>query len=583
MFNESAGELIHRDGRDFIRTRPEMSGIAIYGPYETLEPGSYKVEFLIVPLGEPVDERDPLCAVVDIIAESGVKLIDSFAFRSDIVESRLIIFFRTDRRLHGVEYRLYVNGVEPLLLGETPFAAPVSSSESSSQRRRVSRRWEERPEIVRDLFFAGIGLAARGEELVVTIGSSLFSLNTPEDFGMVEELILKHTFSIKYPAPVSFTSDEEMGNFSGSLLVGFGAETSYGKIAFLILKHVMDGIYGSHRHLHCSTLSQLHQHWSGPKGKPVLITTDGPDIGLSLLLTTSHIPIIGFFDDPRDAVIESMTFDGFTVDDAIRICTKRFCCLAAFAGSDDVHIFDPPNRRGSLLELVESICVAVTAETNASLAARVVERLGAEYGVSTDDTVAQSVRRLRAGDGPRRHFTAAEESLIEWFAHNYGPVQFGLDQTIEWPRRLFSVGLNGETGETTVDLIGSARYIFWGPYLHLPFGTWRASIQFEVAENFSGNEIEADIWLPDSQTEIARRMTKLPVQGHFQFTLDFLNAEPQQRLEIRIRLLKGAIEGQMTLRRVTLEPVAGFGDILMGAARRRGQASDGSLGYSGPA
>jgi hypothetical protein len=74
------------------------------------------------------------------------------------------------------------------------------------------------------------------------------------------------------------------------------------------------------------------------------------------------------------------------------------------------------------------------------------------------------------------------------------------------------VAPNAEAGETTVDLIGSAGYIFWGPYLHLPFGTWRASIQFEVAEIFSGNEIEADILLPDSQTEIARRMTELSVR-----------------------------------------------------------------------
>jgi hypothetical protein len=74
------------------------------------------------------------------------------------------------------------------------------------------------------------------------------------------------------------------------------------------------------------------------------------------------------------------------------------------------------------------------------------------------------------------------------------------------------VAPNADAGETTVDLIGSAGYIFWGPYLHLPFGTWRASIQFEVAEIFSGNEIEADILLPDSQTEIARRMTELSVR-----------------------------------------------------------------------
>ena len=83
--------------------------------------------------------------------------------------------------------------------------------------------------------------------------------------------------------------------------------------------------------------------------------------------------------------------------------------------------------------------------------------------------------------------------------------------------------------------------------------------------------------MPVAQKQLAKCIANLPVQGHFQLTLEFVNTDPNALLEIRIRLVQGAIEGHFALRRVTLQPAAGLGDLVTSSADKRRQALQESL------
>ena len=566
MFNEHAGELVELDGRALIKTRPGKSGCAVFGPYETLAPGKYRVDFYIKPLGNPRDERDPLCATVDIIANLNVKLFDALVFWSQIEpDGKFSVWFEIDQWLNWIEYRLFVNGVEPLLLGDAPSAILVGETEAPPPR-ALPPLFVEQEVCIRSLFDAGVGVAAFQHSLVVTVAAAQWRLETRDDFAIVDEIISKNNFSIMYPTPVCSTVSEGEPRKADAQIVVLGTCTAYGHFGFALLGTVMDALHGEHRRIHCQSLAELRACWGEQKGKPVLITSDSPDTALSYLLTTSGFPVLAFFDDPATALADATRSRGLELPDAIRFCSRYFSCLAGCAGSKNITVFGSQFYHATLAELVDAVCLAVLGEVNATVSARAMQRLVEQEGLAADATVEEALRCRLQGQSPTAfssaQLNAASRSLVDWFVTDYGPMLTGAESEIEWPREIFCTGAKGETAEAEVKLVGGRRFLLWGPYLNLPFGAWRLSVKFEVVDNLSGNELETDIFSPNTQAQLARCVVKLPALGHFQFSLDFMNADPSSPLEMRIVLLRGAIEGHFALRQVTLQPIAGAGELV---------------------
>jgi hypothetical protein len=285
--------------------------------------------------------------------------------------------------------------------------------------------------------------------------------------------------------------------------------------------------------------------------------------------------MLAFFDDAATALADAVRSHGLELPDAIRFCSLYFSCLASCAGADNITVFDSRFYQATLAETVDAVSIAVLGERNDTVTADALQRLTSQEGLAADATVEEAVRRRLHGEAgtalSHAPLDEASRSLVDWFVSDYGPMLTGAERDIEWRRELFLTGGKGETAETKVNLIGGRRFIAWGPYLGLPLGAWRACVQFEVLDNLSGNELEADVFAPNTQAILAKCVAKLPAQGHFQFTLEFLNADPGAPLEMRVCLLKGAIEGHFALRRVMLQPIAGMSEIVTTSARQRQQ------------
>jgi len=344
--------------------------------------------------------------------------------------------------------------------------------------------------------------------------------------------------------------------------------------------HVLDVIYGAHRHIHCLDVKGLRAGWSVDKDKPVLVTSDRPDTPLSYLLITSSSPVLAFLDTPLDALANAVILDNLALPDAIRFCSQYFSCLSGCTGSDHVRLFGGDWSHASVAELVEAVFDAIGVRADVGLVAEAALRVAAEQGLSGDATVEEVMRRRLDGETlssrASRRFNPQERALVDWFDANYGPILLGRElEHMEWPLDLFSVERRGGAHEKGVKLIGSARHIVWGPYLHLPVGGWRARVQFETIGNHSGNEIEGDICTDMKQ--VTRCVARLPVQGYFEFSLDFAVVNPNAPVEIRVRLHKGAIEGRFELRRVMLEPIADPSQLVKGPMSQQLEALQTSL------
>ncbi len=549
MLNEGVGDLVEVEGRPFLKTKPGLSGHAVYGHYLTLQPGQYRVNFYVKPLSPSTGERDPLIAVVDVQASLEVTLAEGMVFRSDLVDGEwFAVEFGTEQEMTGVEFRLYVNGSEPLLIGDASAPVPIERRNTMLRRGPPSLVLQEHSKRIWGMYLTGASVAALGQELLVTLSGQSFRIRAPEDIRLLDNL------ASQGGAHTAISS-----GVASAVIIVLGTATVFSEIGYALVGHLMDVVYGGYRRLHCSNLAQLRELWGEQRSAPILITSDCPDTALSYLLTTSSFPILAFFDDPVTALAYPAVVESQPLRDAIRFGARRFSCLMGCAGSLSVHFFDEESQMLSLDSMVDAIFAAVGLEPGEA-AARVVERFASAEGVRGSVAIEEIVRRRMKGHslaGAGKHFDAAEQRLIAWFADNYGPLLKGRErEIIEWPLELFYVGPNGEAGDRDVDLIGGARYIFWGPYLHLPFGGWRVHLQFEVAGNVSGNEIEADVFVSTTATQVARCQAKLPVQGYFQFSFDFVNIDPNAVIEFRVRLIRGAIEGRFGVRRVTLTPIS---------------------------
>jgi hypothetical protein len=553
VLNERAGERVEVDGRPCLSTKPGVGGHAVFGPYIALDPGSYRVEFSVKPLAPRDGERDPLIAVADVTAGTVVIVFDALVFRSHLEDDeRYVVYFETKEPLSGVEFRLYVNGAEALLIGDEPKLEAVKGGQVRPQPPPPLALIAEHADRVRLLFFSGAAIAVRARALVVTLAGQSFVVSEPHDLRALDRLAVTGHAAPEAP--------QEEGSVA-ALVIALGMPSIFGETGYWLVGQVMNAVFGSHRRAHCANLAQLRVHWSEHKGRPLLLTANRPDTALSYLLTTSNIPMLAFFDDPADAAVMRATTENQPLADAIRFCSHSISCLGGCAGSEHVRIFDNRHYGWTLIEMVEAILDALRLEPDAALSARVARQIAASQALDAEATVEDLLRRRTGAESPAslavRRFDAAARALIGVFAASYGPFLRGVEsEVVEWPRELFYVGVNGETGGHHVDLVGSARIIFFGPYMHLPLGGWRALVQFEVTGSVSENEIEAEVWVLPAQNALATCLAKLPVQGYFQFTLVFFNADPNAVIEIRARLVKGAIEGRFALRRVTLYSVA---------------------------
>ena len=177
MINERAGERVEIGGRVFVKTKPGLIGHAVFGPDETLDPGKYMVEFTIRPLSEYSDGRDSLCALVDIVSSNVTQLFEAQAFRSLIgKEDRYVAYFETDSRVDRVEYRLYVNGAEPLLIGDDPLVTRIEQPELAARMAAPPTLLREHRARVNELFASGIGIAILGEDSWRQAAAFLFLL-----------------------------------------------------------------------------------------------------------------------------------------------------------------------------------------------------------------------------------------------------------------------------------------------------------------------------------------------------------------------------------------------------------------------
>ena len=129
--------------------------------------------------------------------------------------------------------------------------------------------------------------------------------------------------------------------------------------------------------------------------------------------------------------------------------------------------------------------------------------------------------------------------------------------TFSWPSSVFlSAEEKGAPVAGPISLMGGARCFLYGPYFHLPAGRWKATADFSVADNGSGNRLKLDVF---TDQVVFEGSCPLPAQGSFRLSVTFEVTEPRLPVQLRFFNEDGAIEGQFDLHEVSISRVSGDG------------------------
>jgi hypothetical protein len=151
-----------------------------------------------------------------------------------------------------------------------------------------------------------------------------------------------------------------------------------------------------------------------------------------------------------------------------------------------------------------------------------------------------SLIRIHFGDAVSRHRREDLES-----AEHFERFFQGSFDVLQLPMQLFFEG-NPPYGpmQDSLELLGPARCLVYGPYICLPTGRWDLEISFSAHLTHGSNKLGVDIvekgqLLGQCYFEILR-------SGTYSLTLPFTVENPLNHLEFRILLSSGSIGGELS-------------------------------------
>ncbi len=212
MLNPEVASQAEIDGRACVLTRAGTEGVALYGPYEPLDPGYYAVEFNLRAVEGQRGDSEDLCAWVDVATEFGTVIVA----REDVPLSRLqdgpltiqIPFHSTVRE--AFEFRVGATGRVPLLIEEQRRVVRMDRADADYAALLNEARFPEAAAMPDPAFFHEIQPTLRhfyeneatfkvvGDDIIVTMDDVSFYARERDDLNFVEDIFFRNTYNILF-------------------------------------------------------------------------------------------------------------------------------------------------------------------------------------------------------------------------------------------------------------------------------------------------------------------------------------------------------------------------------------------------
>jgi hypothetical protein len=343
------------------------------------------------------------------------------------------------------------------------------------------------------------------------------------------------------------------------LLSVFGTPSALMYGGLNVVRNLVELGIGAHRLINANTIACLREMNAVRDlayDARAVFYSDLPDADLCALFIKIRAPMVLFVDGFEDVVSYVSKSRSMSVFDSIRLASRSVCALEPLIRSDLVIKFDSRAYGSPVKDIVATIAtffgLALPVAKVDQIASSLIGEGGAEFCLS--DYLFSKFPHVALPGAAIRAFAVDDRRLIGQVASAYSAIAAGRSfDRMDWPMNMF---MNSDNPAASfpgrVELWGPARFIAYGPYLHLTSGQWRAKVMFEIAQNHSGNELYVDAYAGEILSVVT---TQLPPQGTYTFEISFEVTNPLEPVQLRFQILSGAIEGVFTLNRTSLERV----------------------------
>jgi hypothetical protein len=273
-----------------------------------------------------------------------------------------------------------------------------------------------------------------------------------------------------------------------------------------------------------------------------VITAHQPSRRFHEAIVEAKAPIILSVCNPRTAVAELVLEHGYDLASALR--TVGNSCVATRAAA----IARP---------------LILSSFADSALSEAVILQIGRHMGFKPKPAAAAAIAKDLSGLLHERRNTeqwwqalkpeekAAAQGALDTFVHYQRTRTFG---PITWARNLFYIGDEpGEPALRSIDITGRSRCLFYGPYMRLPLGRWKAHFLLAQSEEASGTRFVADIFA--GNTPLARETFYSSQAGALTAEVDFeIDEATDTPIDIRFFNDRASFDGRVGLERVVLVP-----------------------------
>lgn len=311
-------------------------------------------------------------------------------------------------------------------------------------------------------------------------------------------------------------------------------------------------------YLHAADLNQMRTAWATRKHPNLFFFTDCPDRPLvNLFLKVNSIPSIVLIEDPADITGFIMRDRGMSWPWAVRLTNQCVTALSDLLLEQNTLIL---KREYELT--FEEFFQAVAQHCNIPMSGTQLD----EVMLRLDPT------------GTITRSMLLEDAMLKHMQHTR-PVGY-VDEGVTQEERLVMEGIHvpmrdliacreisnmslqpqmlisGDRPQSTlygvIEMLGPARCLCYGPYIHLPCGNWVAVLEFAISENYSGNTFDVDVYHRDL---VSVESFELPSMGRFAAHVPFRVADPRDAVQIRLTMREGAIEGLLDVKSISFTAV----------------------------
>lgn len=339
------------------------------------------------------------------------------------------------------------------------------------------------------------------------------------------------------------------------LIATFGPSSAFSHWCVNALNTISSIVLGEFDYVSVSTIQDFKIALASRKSRHVHLYTNFPDRGLIEAFQKSHIPFLAIVEDPDDVT-------GFLMRDlscswvhALRLTNLSFATTVELYTSPAALRLSRSNRL-TLGRFVEQVINHLGLEIDQQQFDNILENFlpgGGPTSLVEDAILQQIPNAMPIGHKP--DLPDFEQSIIKRFHSGVRYDNNGrIPQVFSWPSELF-FGHEGVDHllRQPIEMLGPARFLVYGPYLHLPAGSWEITLNLEVTENLSGNWIDVDVI---NGTVLHLESFKLPASGRMALILKFSISESRVPVDIRIFQRQGAIEGKLQIGDIVIRSLA---------------------------